>query len=461
MRKERYLEILSYVGDMIRGTKWEGNVLAVGGCVRDDIMDLEIKDIDFCVTLENGGCDFALWLYGKALTLGKPLLFRDFGTAKLHLAAFEDTELEFVQTRREYYPDRSSRNPGTTFGTLAQDCFRRDLTINSLYRNISTGEILDLTGKGLEDISNHVIRTTRDPDPVFDEDPLRILRCIRFASRFGWEIEKGTFSAMTRQVPRMAILTKDRIADELTGMLCGAHPVMAMELLRTSGALHYVLPCLEETVGMTQNFYHFGTVWEHTMAVLGNMSDNSPQMRLAALLHDAGKPSCRTVDAEGTVHFKGHEAAGAVIAEGIMKSFHMDEQSIGLVSFLIRYHMAIKKCGTDARALSDAGLRRIQYLSRTPERFRQLLALIDADNRAHAEGHRLPGQTEAVLRRSNLMQEAGTAMFGYKLPLSGRDIMEKKSLEPGPKVREYLDASLEEAFANPLLTKEELLANIH
>lgn len=132
----------------------------------------------------------------------------------LHLNEFPEVELEFVQTRKEKYIDHSCRNPESAFGTIEGDCMRRDLTINALYTNISTGKIVDITGKGIADIKNHIIRTPNAPGFIYDDDPLRILRCIRFASRYGWDIEPETYEGMVRNVHRLVTITKKRVKDD-------------------------------------------------------------------------------------------------------------------------------------------------------------------------------------------------------------------------------------------------------
>ena len=240
MKHEGYTNIKQFLGELIAGTEWEGHVYTVGGCVRDELMGSEIKDIDLCVSLPSGGIRFAEWLRNNGHAMKGVTVYPNYGTAMLHLKAFPDVELEFVQTRKEKYIDHSCRNPETAFGSIDDDCMRRDLTINALYCNVSTGEIVDITGKGVDDIKNHVIRTPAAPDLTYDDDPLRILRCIRFASRYGWEIESETFDGMVRNVQRLAIITKERVKDELDKMLTCKHPVMAMELLRKTGAMHYV-----------------------------------------------------------------------------------------------------------------------------------------------------------------------------------------------------------------------------
>ena len=186
MKHETYIKIKTYLSDLIRETEWEGHVYTVGGCVRDELMGSEIKDIDLCVSLPSGGVRFAEWLRDKGYTFKDVTVYPNYGTAMLHLKAFPEVELEFVQTRKEKYIDQTSRNPKTAFGTIEDDCMRRDLTINALYCNVSTGGIVDITGKGVEDIKNHIIRIPNAPDVIYDDDPLRILRCIRFASRYGW-----------------------------------------------------------------------------------------------------------------------------------------------------------------------------------------------------------------------------------------------------------------------------------
>lgn len=460
MKKEIYDWIKEYLGSLIRGTEWEGHVYTVGGCVRDELMGFEIKDIDLCVSLPGGGVRFAEWLRDKGFTHKDVTVYLNYGTAMLHLKQFPDVELEFVQTRKEKYVDHTSRNPETAFGTIEDDCMRRDLTINALYCNVSTGDIVDITGKGLEDIKNHVIRTPNAPDVIYDDDPLRILRCIRFASRYGWDIEEYTFNGMLRNVHRLAIITKERIKDELDKMLTCAHPVMAMELLRKTGAMHYVIPELEETYSMTQNEYHFGTVWEHTMAVMEHLKSNELSLRMAALLHDIGKVRVKSVDDGGKVHFLKHELASADMVEEILRPLHYSNDFISEVAFLVKHHMVCKRWGSEGELIKKKRLRTLQYICGTEERFRDLMTLIDTDNNAHATDRCMPRQVERILQCTEEMKEAGTAMFGYKLPLTGRDVIEIKGIQPGPQVKECLDYLLKLAFVNPLRDNGEIIKHL-
>lgn len=457
MKHEEYENIKKFLGELIKGTEWEGHVYAVGGCVRDELMGSEIKDIDLCISLPSGGVRFAEWLRDNGHTHKGVTVYPCYGTAMLHLKAFPDVELEFVQTRKEKYVDHTCRNPETAFGCIEDDCMRRDLTINSLYSNVSTGEIVDITGKGVADIKNHIIRTPNAPDVIYDDDPLRILRCIRFASRYGWEIEKETFEGMARNAHRLAIITKERVKDELDKMLTCKHPVMAMELLRKTGAMHNVIPELEQTYDMTQNEYHFSTVWEHTMAVLEHLKSDRLKLRMAALLLDIGMIRVRSIE-DGEMQFLNHELASANMVEEIMGTLRYSNKFIDEVAFLVKYHIVCKAWGDECEHMETEKLRKLQYECGTEKRFRDLMLLIDADN--NTKGKCMPRQVELILQRTEKMKADRSDMFGYKLPLTGRDVMEIKGIQPGPEVRECLDYLLKLAFVNPLRDKDEFIKHL-
>lgn len=277
MTHESYIEIREYLRDLISGTKWEGHVFAVGGCVRDEIMGLPIKDIDLAVDLPDGGVRFAAWLSGQSLTVGEPVTYPAFGTAMLRLVRFPDVEIELVQTRREKYTNRFSCHPETVHGSLEDDTMRRDLTINAIYFDISNGNYIDLCGHGIDDIHNHIIRTPADPDMTYDDDPLRILRCVRFATRFGWEIEKATFKAMLRNVPRLAILSPRRTAAELDRIITAPYACEALTRLRDIKALGSLIPELE------------GKLSDKTIAALAALPEEQP-LRLTALMLEVFNP---------------------------------------------------------------------------------------------------------------------------------------------------------------------------
>ncbi len=406
MDKSVYIEIRDRLKTLISGTEFENRVFFVGGCCRDDIMGCEIKDIDISVALPDGGIRLAQWLYAEGHAASEPSVFHDFHTAKFRLAEYPEIELESVQTRKESYPDRESRNPVTSYGTHEEDCMRRDLTVNALYQNVSTGEIVDITGKGLEDIRDHIIRTPGDPYRTYDEDPLRILRCVRFAARFGWEIEEETLAAMNAMVPRMSILTPARISEEFLKMLQDDRPAMAVELLCSIGAVEYVL---HETPS------------DAAIRALRALSLETADMRLrlATLLY------------------------GSQRARDIMDRLRLSIAEVSYITFLIQSCSAVLQWET----VEDSRIREMQYKCVTADRFKEVLLL--AASLSDGEAKMIE-----IKRRSSAMTEDGTAMYGYKLPVSGKDIIQALNLAPGPVIKEYQEYLLNLAFQNPKLTRQ-------
>ena len=294
MTKEKYEEIMSYLRGVIAGTPWEGKVYTVGGCLRDALMGRDIHDVDLAVNTPDGGCLFPLWLEKEGLTLQPPTLYRRFSSSRLRLREFPDDEIEVVQTRREQYTDANSRNPEVCFGSLQDDCERRDLTINSLYQNVTTGELLDMTGRGVDDIRNHCIRTPMAPNDTYSDDPIRILRTLRFAVRYGWHIPDDLWEAMKANAGRMKIVRRPRVATEFEKMMESNNPVKLLRMMKDIGVIFRVLPELchlyrikdhsrREELGPNAAL---PTLWDTTMEKLREVvgsPDDSLERRYAAL----------------------------------------------------------------------------------------------------------------------------------------------------------------------------------
>ena len=459
MTKETYYKIIDKVGELIKGTQFVNNVFSVGGCVRDLLMGNEIKDVDMCVSLPDGGIKLAEFMQENGYTKGSVVTYPTYGTAMFKLKEFPYFDIEVVQTRGEQYHDKDSRNPVTTFAPIEEDCFRRDLTINALYQNVSSKEILDLTGRGIEDIKNRVCRVTNDnPDIVFSDDSLRILRVIRFACKYNFDIEENTLTSMVRNVDRLEIITQERITDEFNKMMMTNDPARALCLLGYTGAMKYVVPELIETYNMGQNAYHFGTVWEHTLAVVEHSTDFEAYIpvRLACVFHDLGKIKTRTVGADGRVHFYDHETVGAELVHDIMVKMRYSNDIIEEVCFYVKNHMLTKSWGDDLSHMKMKTLRKLMYRCKTEERFNHLMEVIDADNKSHKSEHCLLLQATRVIEVSQTEKR----MFGYRLPIDGKDVMETIGIEPGPKVKKYLDHCMKLAFNNPNITKEQCIKEI-
>ena len=458
---DKLIKITSFIKDIIKDTIYEGRVFTVGGSVRDFVMGNKIKDIDIVVDIENGGIDFAHFCMNKGLLMREPVIFERYGVAAFRFKSFPDEDIECVMSRGEKYPDRSSRNPVTVFAGIEEDCIRRDLTINALYYNISTGEIVDMVG-GLKDIENKVIRTTNEnPDIVFDDDALRILRCIKFSVRYGWDIEPKTYASMKKYVDRLEIISKERIKDEFNKILLSDNATMGIRTLCDIGAMKYIIPEVDEMIGMEQNAFHFGDVFEHTMALLDydtkHFKDGDFAVRLALLLHDIGKIKTRSVGDDGRVHFYDHEFVGSEMVVDILKNLKYDNKTIDIVQFLVKNHMRTKSFGNDCVKIKQKSFNKLAYTCKNEYLYKALARVIDCDNNSHKEKHNITGQYDYFVSHMNEAHK----MFNYKLPVNGNDVMDVLNISGGLLVKKVLDALLNRAFPNPdTLTRESCLKQI-
>jgi len=272
---------LDLISNLISSSsQFRGKVYLAGGAVRDEIMGKTSHDIDIVVALKDGGIKLAEWLSQRARTKHRPTIFERFGTAMLSMDGVEHNgvdlsgvEIEMVQTRAEKY-DPESRKPSTSFGTIEQDVMRRDLTINSLLKDLTTGEVLDLTGKGLQDIKDGTVRTPMDPNETFDDDPLRILRAVRFTSRYDFHMTEELAAAMVNNADRLKIISKERIRDELGKILTGANPEKGMELLVDHDLIRYVVPELVGKENQLTNLRFTGSDLITNMAKLLSLTND-------------------------------------------------------------------------------------------------------------------------------------------------------------------------------------------
>lgn len=421
-----------FLKSSISGTEWEGRVFAAGGYVRDQLLGKDAKDLDIVVDAPNGGIAFAEWLTHKIgnYTAGSnPVVFPRFGTAKINLDGVTHNginlsgfEIEAVMPRGEKYI-AGSRKPDTFYSNLKQDAERRDLTFNALFKNLSTGKVLDLTGMGINDLKQGVVRTPTDPNQTFTDDPLRLLRVIRFATKYGYKIPESLLLAMKNNSHQLQNISKERVRDEFNKILQTGNPKMGFELLRDTGLLPYVASEFQQMVGMTQNKHHVDTegnpvtVFDHTIEVLKNTRPDLLE-RLIALFHDIGKVVTRTVTPKG-VQFIGHEAEGPAIAERIMRDLKYPVDIIKAVKLGVAEHMKLKSGGDDAVALSDSTLRKFKI--KLGKNLETLLRVIHADNMAHAPASQMPNQIANVIRRIKSLNIPEAP----ELPYDGNEIMRR------------------------------------
>ena len=370
---DRAIEILRRA---TKGSAYEGRLYLVGGIVRDKLLHKPPEE-DIDIVLEGDAAELAEFLHHGKAAAGRPVIFARFGTAMIMVAG---RQVELVGARTESY-DAASRKPSTSPGTLLDDVLRRDFTINTLLENLHTGEILDLTGQAASDLRDKIIRTPRNPLETFDDDPLRMLRAVRFAARLGFTIHSETYAALRDRSPRLSIVSGERVREEFVKILMTPHATQALESLRETGLLDVFAPEIAATYGVSQNIYHIYDVWTHTMKVLEAIPiEDGIALRLAALTHDIGKPATRSVGETG-VHFYSHQAVGAEMSRRLMRRLKFSSSEIDEVTYLVSMHLRV---GEYSRQWSDAAVRRL--IRDTGERLEHLIALTRADKAASNPG---------------------------------------------------------------------------
>lgn len=452
--------VLFFMKKLIENTEWNNKVFLVGGGVRDQIMGKKPKDLDFVVNGDiNAGINFSSWM-AKKLNIFKensnPVIFPSYGTAKLSLtnnnSNLPNIDLEFVAPRKEKYTS-GSRKPQVTNGDMTDEVMRRDLTINSLLRNISTNDVLDLSGKGLNDIKQGIIRTPSDPKIIFKEDPLRMLRAIRFTVKYGFDLSEEILPSIKKYSSWITSISQERIQDELNKILVTNKPNVGIELLKETGLLKYIIPELDSMSGLIQNKHHSEDAFQHTMTVLKN---TPPDLltRLMALFHDIGKSVTKSVDSDGETHFYQHEHEGGKITKEIMTRLKYPNDIINTVALGVTSHMTLKPGKDDASKLSDKTLRKFSTAS--GGHLQNILDLIHADNISHAEKSAMPNQIPNIRQRiEKLNAPKGTS--DINLPIDGNDIKTILGIKDGPLIGKIKDAVLDAWYENPDLTRNDAI----
>ena len=409
------------IRDATIGTPFEGKVWLVGGAVRDELLcKPHLNDFDL-VTTETAS-DLAQLLYQKGVSQIFPVEYPRFGTAMVRV---QNTPIELVTARRESYTE-ASRKPTVEPATLLEDAQRRDFTVNALERNIYTGELHDPVGCGLQDLKDKILRTPLDPKATFYDDPLRMLRAVRFRWQLGFEPAPGLYESIKEEAERLKIISAERIRDEFTKMLCLNTAPECMQDLLDLNLIHQFAPEFESTVGFEQGNFHHLDVWGHTLLVLKNAGPGDLELSLASLLHDIAKPNTMTVDENGRIRFFTHEVVGADMARDILKRLRFPSDEIESVAKLIRNHMRL---GSSKVFSASAARRLVRDMGDQLETF---LQLVQADRDAHKPGF-IELDLDAIRARIEEISLT-TPRETLESPLSGNEIIQITGLPPGKKV---------------------------
>ena len=415
---------------------------AVGGYVRDYYLHRPSSDID--VVVVGSGVDVAETL-AKELGGAKVAVYKTYGTA---MVRWRDTEVEFVGARKESYR-RESRNPIVEPGTLEDDQRRRDFTINAMAWCLNGdrfGELVDPFG-GMEDLEDCIIRTPCEPDKTFSDDPLRMMRAVRFASQLGFDIDDETFDGICRQAERINIITKERIAVELNKILASPVPSIGLTLMHTSGLLKYVLPELERMSGVERRGKHaHKDNFEHTMKVLDNLAKRSDDLwlRWAALLHDIGKPTTKAYDPRMGWTFHQHEAVGSKMIPQLFRRLRLPlNEPMRFVQKMVFLHMRPIVLSEDL--VTDSAVRRLLFEAGDDVESLMLLCEADITSGIDSKVRQYLKNFELVREKMRDLEERDRVR-NFQPPITGDIIMKTYELPPSSVVGE-----IKEVIKNAIL----------
>lgn len=412
----------------------------IGGFVRDFFLQRPCNDID--IVVEGSGIEVAEAVAAKVHA--KVTVFRNFGTAMLH---YKGWEVEFVGARKESY-NRGSRKPVVEDGTIQEDQERRDFTINAMAFSLQKedyGALVDPFG-GIRDLNEGIIRTPLDPDTTYSDDPLRMLRAIRFATQLGFSIVQESKDSMMRNRQRLEILSQERIADELMKIMATPKPSTGFLLMDECGLLPYILPALADLKGVeTVEGRGHKDNFLHSLQVLDNVAAASDKiwLRWAALLHDVGKARTKRWDPQLGWTFHNHEYVGSKMVKGIFAQLKMSQNDdMKYVRKLVALHLRPIALVTDE--VTDSAVRRLLFDAGDDIDDLMILCKADITSKNEMKVERFRRQYEHV--KEKLVEvEAKDAVRNFKNPITGELIMNKYHIPPCKEIgviKEYVKEAI-------------------
>jgi poly(A) polymerase len=441
MIPQRDEEILRRVGAVADELGLEAYV--VGGYVRDCFLQRPSKDIDF-VTV-GSGIELARAVARKLGRKAHLSVFKNFGTAQVK---WGEVELEFVGARRESY-SHDSRKPIVEDGTLEDDISRRDFTVNAMAICINAngfGQIVDMFG-GQSDMERRVLRTPLDPDVTFSDDPLRMMRAVRFATQLRFAIDHATFDGICRNASRLEIVSRERIADELMKIMRSPRPSIGWRLMLDSGLLHLVLPELEamQVVDVVNGRAHKDN-FDHTMKVLDNVAAKTDDVwvRWAALLHDIAKPQTKRWDPKIGWTFHNHNFVGSKMVPRIFRDLRLPlGEPMKFVQKLVELHM--RPIVLSEEIVTDSAVRRLLFDA--GDDIDALMTLCEADiTTGRPEKLRSCLENFAIVRRKLVELEERDRVRNFQPPITGDDVMTIFEIGPSKPI-----AVIKEAIKDAIL----------
>jgi putative nucleotidyltransferase with HDIG domain len=398
----------------------------IGGFVRDKLLGKDCKDID--IVAVGSGIEMA---HATASLLGNPKVnfFKNFGTA---MFKYSDMDVEFVGARKESY-QRNSRKPIVEEGTLEDDQNRRDFTINALAIDLSKkkfGTLLD-PFNGINDLKNKIIRTPLNPDITYSDDPLRMMRAIRFATQLNFTIEEKSLAAIAKNANRIEIISQERISEELNKIILSPTPSIGFKLLFDTTLLQKIFPEMQALQGVeTKNGMSHKDNFYHTLEVLDNVAKNSNNiwLRWAAILHDIAKPATKRFEYNTGWTFHGHEEKGARMVKGIFNTLKLPlDNKMEYVQKLVRLHL--RPISLVQEKVTDSAIRRLLFEAGNDIDDLMLLCNADITSKNETKVKRYLKNFELVKQKLQEVEEKDH-LRNFQPPVSGEEIMKIFNLNP-------------------------------
>jgi poly(A) polymerase len=442
--------IFKVLSDVVTSEKVSAWV--IGGYVRDCLLKRDHPDKDIDIVVIGNGIEIARKAakrFGKNI---KVVVYRNFGTAMFR---FGDYEIEFVGARKESY-SHDSRKPDVTPGTLEDDQKRRDFTINALaisLNNETLGDFMD-PFNGMNDLKNSVIRTPLDPDITFSDDPLRMMRAIRFAVQLNFRIDESTFRSIKKNAERIRIVSQERIIAELNKIMACSHPSHGFILLDQSGLLKIIFPDLDNLKGVDKkegkghkdNFLH-------SLKVLDNISRKSGNiwLRWAALLHDIAKPATKKYDNENGWSFHGHEFIGGKMIPEVFRKLKLPlNEKMKYVKKLVELHL--RPIVLSQEIVTDSAVRRLLF--EAGDDIDDLMMLCEADITSKNEATKAKHLANFRMVRNKLKEiEEKDALRNFQPPVTGEEIISTFGIKPGKDVG-IIKNAIREAILEGIIPNE-------
>lgn len=424
--EKKMLQVISEAANSI-GIK----AYVVGGYVRDKILGRSSTDLD--ITCVGDGIELAKLSKQKLFIKNDPVIFKNFGTAQI---VYQKFKIEFIGARKESY-SFESRNPKVSKGTLTDDVSRRDFTINALViplDNIDDPLILDFYN-GLDDLEKGLIRTPLEPDVTFSDDPLRMMRAVRFACQLGFSIVDTTFESINKNSDRISILSMERVTEELQKIIASNEPSKGFKLLEKSGLLTYILPELLDLAGIeTMDGNSHKDNYLHTLQVLDQLAQSSDNiwLRWAALLHDIGKSKTKKyISNEGWTFFS-HENVGAKMVYTIFNRLKLPlDHKMKYVQKLVRLHL--RPMTLVDEIVTDSAVRRLLFDAGDDIDDLMLLAKADITSKNQLKITKFRQNYDLVIEKLREVEEKDQ-LRNWKSPISGDEIMEAFDIKPSREI---------------------------